>query len=58
MLLHLTNHLHQFLVTDAITRGDFHALVVFARADAAEHELFADLDRQFRAVGLGDQIQH
>ncbi|MNY68387.1 hypothetical protein D3C86_2061400 [compost metagenome] len=58
MLFHLPNHMHQFLVADAITRGDFHALVVFARANAAKYELFTDLDRQLRAMGLGDQIQH
>ena len=32
--------------------------MVFAWADAAEHELFGDLDRQFGAVGLGDQVEH
>ncbi|MNN82241.1 hypothetical protein D3C81_1991570 [compost metagenome] len=58
MLFHLADHLHQLLVTDAVARGDLHALVVFARADAAEYELLADLYRQFRAMGLGDQIQH
>ncbi|MNL48364.1 hypothetical protein D3C87_1712230 [compost metagenome] len=58
MLFHLADHMHQFLVADAVARGDFHALVVFARADAAKHELLADLDRQLRAMGLGDQIQH
>ncbi|MNL14844.1 hypothetical protein D3C87_1358040 [compost metagenome] len=58
MLLHFPDHMNKLLVADAIARGNFHALVVFARADAAEHELFADLDRQLRTVGLGDQIQH
>ncbi|MCY1441512.1 hypothetical protein D9M71_578300 [compost metagenome] len=58
VLLHLADHVNQLLVADAITGGDFHALMVFARADAAKHELLADLDRQLRAMGLGDQIQH
>ncbi len=58
LLLHLSDHVHQFLVGGAVARSDLHALVVLARADAAQYELFGHLNRQLGAVRLGDQVEH
>lgn len=58
MPLHLADHLHQLAVAHPIAGRHLQALVVLARADAAEHELLGNLHRQLRAVGLGDQVEH
>ncbi|MNY69171.1 hypothetical protein D3C86_2070680 [compost metagenome] len=58
MVLHFANHMHQLLVADAIARCHLHALVILAGAYAAQHELLGNLNRELRAVGMGDQVEH